>query len=605
MLLALWLVSSLRDAITSHFLLLWLLSLICIVVTGYWLGRKSLFLLPRSSQPVLGSERAPLDVGALVFFGLFLVFYITMMLYKEDFAFLDNDQLTDFSVSGRALPAPIWPAEGRFFPLAFQEFNVLRFLTRSPAGYQLLAAVQLLICLLVLSAVLRQFRLRYRLMLLSALMLAPSFSMSFTGLVYPERNVLFWLALLMFCFEQYSKTRAPGYFVASLVGVHFALYYKETLVLFIVASAASCLLVGFYREPSVRSSWPKFCSENALSLSLLAVCAVYVAFFLATMAPWSSAYVAEHQQRVRSVLQTYLVIDWLPWLLLTVFLWRVLRRAPYQKGLDPLWDSLAVGALAYFFSILALRLISGYYLAPVDLVALIYLGRLALSALPAAPKVRIALLVTAFVCLVAHDGAYSSFRIVERKSLILASRQLADFLGNYLQGATGQTVRLYFPYATGHQLLTLSAYFKYRGLPLAQVSSANPKKGPELLVESPAEFTSNRCTEYGVYTCLHADRANPGALVIVMPDDHVTMSDVGNVATNAALLFRLRPPKCCDSRTSWLRLLYVISPEFAATGLSDHWPELDVFEMKPGAVPDPLTGTYRGQIRPPPTWPTL
>jgi hypothetical protein len=576
------LTSGLPDAVASHFVLLWLLSLIVIAICGYWLSQRSTSILPRLSRSARVLPVTSVDVAALILFGLFLAFYVSVILYKEDFAFFDNDQFTDFSVAGRALPPPIWPTEGRFFPLAFQEFNALRFITRSPVGYQLFAVVQLLVVLLVLSAALGGFRLRYRLLLLSALMLAPAFSISFTGLVYPERDVLFWLAIMLFCLQRYSKTSSAVSFVSCLICAHFALYYKETVVVFIAAFAISYLLFHLCSEISAdRQSWRKFAKENVLYFGLLAVCAAYVTFFLAAMHSWgNSSYVAEHQQPIGSVFKTYLVIDWMAWLLLAVFLFRLVRWLSDKDELDPPWDSLAVGALAYFFAILALRLISSYYLAPVDLVAFVYLGRFALTVLPTTAKLGRALGGTVFVCLLVHDAAYSSFRVIERKSLIVESHRLADFLEGYLPKATGSAIDLYFPYATRHQLATLSAYLKYRGLPIAQSGFAKPSTGPQFIIESPAEFTANKCVEYSVYRCVHGDRPRPGALLVVMPDDHVDMGDVRELARNSTLLFRLDPPACCSSKSSSLRFLYVISPEFAATGLPEHWLQLDIFQAR-------------------------
>lgn len=574
-----YLTSPFRDFIAAHFFLLWLLCLLGIAVCGYWLSLKSVSAVSSQAESCTHHLRlTPADVACLSFFGLFLVFYIAMILYKEDFAFFDNDQLTDFSVAGRALRPAIWPAEGRFFPLGLQEFNALRFITRSPIGYQLFAVVQLLIVLLVLSFVLREFRIRHQVLVLSALMLAPAVSISFTGLVYPERDVVFWLAILLFCLQRYSKTRTPEYFVACLVCAHFALYYKETVVILVAGFAACYLLFQLYGGSRENNGARRFFRQNALYFSLLAVCAVYVGVFLATMFPWGRrSYVAQHHQPIGSVLQTYLVIDWMPWILLAGFLFRFVRWLDQTERLDALWDSLALGALAYFFVILALGLISGYYLAPVDLIAFVYLARLAFSWLPRAREPYVTLAASALVCLLIHDAAYSSFRIIERKSMIMTSRRFADFLQSYSLDATKPTIDLYFPHATGHQLATLSAYMRYRGLPLAETGLPNKRSGPQLRIEGASEFAGNRCMEYSIYTCVHADTPTPGALIVVMPDDFVRMSDVSQLARNSVILFRLKTPQLVATN-SWLRLFYVISPEFAATGLPEHWLQLDIFQ---------------------------
>src|SRR5215467_10959794 len=189
----------------------------------------------------------------------FLAAYIVLIFYKEDFAYYDDDMLTDFSVQGRNFLPPVWSALGRFYPLADQEFNLLKFITRSPAGYHALVALQLVVLVAVLFVVLRAFQVRYRVLILIAVMVMPSFLIPFTGFVYPERNVLFWLAVMLLCLQAYSDTRARIYFVGCLVATHFALYYKETVVLFIVAYAVTQLLLQLSAaRRSGQVSWLEF-----------------------------------------------------------------------------------------------------------------------------------------------------------------------------------------------------------------------------------------------------------------------------------------------------------------------------------------------------------
>jgi hypothetical protein len=47
-----------------------------------------------------------------------------------------------------------------------------------------------------------------------------------------------------------------------------------------------------------------------------------------------------------------------------------------------LWDGLAVGGVACFFGYLFLGMFSHYYLAPVDLIAVLYVGRFAILSWP-------------------------------------------------------------------------------------------------------------------------------------------------------------------------------------------------------------------------------
>lgn len=158
-------------------------------------------------------------------FVLFTALFIAIIFYKEDFNYYDDDQLTDFSFQGRMFPPWIMPDMGRFVPIWLQEFNILALITKSPAGFHSFAVTQLLVLVLVLFAVFKELKFFYRVLTVIAVMLVPSVVISFTGLMPCERNILFWLAILVFCIHSYSRTKAPIYFAGCLIATQFALYY--------------------------------------------------------------------------------------------------------------------------------------------------------------------------------------------------------------------------------------------------------------------------------------------------------------------------------------------------------------------------------------------
>jgi len=522
---------------------------------------------------------SPADGIAAILFLLFLIFYIAVLFYKEDFAYYDNDQLTGFSLQGKPFPPPVWPNVGRFFPLAFQEFNILRFITRSPLGYHSFAVVQLLILLCALFIILGEFRIRYRLLVLTMAILAPSFVIAFSDLIYPERNVLFWLAIMLFCLQGYSRTNGRTHFIGCLVATHFALYYKETVVLLVIAYAATRLLLqprdfrlaGF-------TTCRVFARENVLSIGMLVVSGIYVAFFAAVLLPQKSfSYVGEHHAALGSVLLAYLQVDWLPLVLLVVLSIRLWRFTFSNDHLDPLWDSLGVGAIAYCVGILALRLNSGYYLAPTDFIAILYLATMSAVWLSKPTKVRLSVVAIAIVCVLLQEVAYSSFRIIERKSLITTKHELADFLENYQPTANGSTLELFFPYSSGYHLMELSSYLAYRGFRVAG-QDATTANGPSIVIEGREQFDGNRCVQYRDYACVHRETAPTGALIVVLPDDNVSMNDVEAIGENSVLLLSLNPCTFCTGEGSAFKLLHVISPEFSSRPLPEHWLQLHVFK---------------------------
>ena len=581
---------SLHQAIelfTTHLLFLWLFALVLVAVLGLFLSNHRQPLFPRgpyrdSWDRLAGFQRMNLtDRISVIVFLAFLTLYIALIFYKEDFAYYDDDMLTDFSVRGRNFLPPVWSALGRFYPLADQEFNLLKFITRSPAGYHALVALQLVVLVAVLFVVLRAFQVRYRVLIVIAAMVAPSFLIPFTGFVYPERNVLFWLSVMVLCLQEYSRTRARIYFVGCLVATHFALYYKETVVLFVVAFAiAQLLLQHFVTRRSGPVPWLEFVKENALPVGMLGVSAIYLVFFLVTMLPhWAFSYINGLREPLISVLLADLQIGWLPSILLVVLVLRFGLFLFSSGQLDPTWDPLAAGALAYFLGVVSLRINSGYYLAPVDLFALLYLARMSLLWLSRASRLQISVVAIVFLSVLLHDVAYSSFRMVERKGVITTKSQFAEFLRGYLLSKSGGgNAELFFPYADGYRLMGLSSYLKYKGLPLEGQLPPGSEAAPRLIITGREKFVGSQCVNYRDYTCIHAERPAPGALIVVLPDDDVSMSDVQRVAKDSHLVFSANACAACTKPNSWFRSLHAISAEFSVKPLPEHWLQLSVYQ---------------------------
>jgi len=571
---------------TSHFLLVWLLFLGLIVVCAFLLGSRPPDSLSSGlSQRGVSDGRVRLrsrlsltDGISAIALLLFVAFYIVLIFYKEDFAAYDDDQLTDFSLRGQSFPPPIWPSAGRFLPLGLLEFNLLGLITKSPAGYHSFAVAQLIILLLALVVVLGGYKFVCRVPILIAVTLAPSFVLSFASLICPDRNVLFWLAIILLCLYGYSKTKGRIYFIGCLVATHFALYYKETVVVFVVAYAGAELLLQSYlgRRTGYRS-WQELARENSLQVGMLAVSGIYVVLFLVAMLPHPScSYIVAKRVALSSVILGYLQLDWLVFILVPVLILR-LGWFVFCKGeLDPMWDSLAIGAVAYFFCLVALRLYMPYYTAPVDLIALLYLARVSLSWLLKPTKLRISVVTAVFVCVLLHNAAYSSFAIIENKNFIAAKRQFAGFLGSYGPQASRSTVELFFPFADGYRLMELSAYLRYKGFRLDGQRVASSEAGPDLVVKGREGFANNRCVAYRDYACIHADSARDDALIIVLPDDRASMADVEEIGKHSVLLFSAKTCGFCSRPGSWLRLLHAIS-YFSEGELPEHWLRLDVF----------------------------
>ena len=571
--------------LTSHFLLVWLFFLVVVVAGGLLLStvRDPIAFSSLRQHASDNAARVQLQFSAgdgisLILFCLFAMFYMSVILYKEDFCYYDDDLLTEFSVQGKNFGPPIWNGD-RFFPLSDQEFNLLRFVTRSPFGYHSLVVVQLAILIVLIFLILKDLKVRYRCLVTAAAMLAPSFLIPFMGFVYPERNVLFGLAILLLCLQGYSKTRSRLYFVGCLVATHFILYYKETAVLFVVAFAASRAILQTYRARGggVRS-WGHIAAENALSIGFLGVAAIYTVLFLVVMLPHRNfSYIAATQHPLGSVLAVYLQFDCLPFLLLGVFLLRLGRCLLWQMELDPLWDSLAVGAIAYFIGILALRINSGYYMAPVDFIAVFYLAHMARLWLRKPVPVRVFSIAGIVIAFMSQAAVYSSARAIERKGTIAAKAGLAEFLENYLPEVHNDSVELFFPYSNGYHLMGLSSYLNYKGFRLEGQGDSGSKTGPKIIFKGRERFVDNKCIGYRDYSCIHAEDPSPGALVVVLPDDSVSIDELRGIAKDFPQLFYMDCP-VCTAHPRLFNLLHAISAEYSLSPLPGHWLQLHVFQ---------------------------
>ena len=571
--------------ITSRLLLVWLFFLGLVVVCALLLGSPPDSLSSGLShrgvsdgRMRLRSRLSPTDGISAIALLLFVAFYIVLIFYKEDFAAYDDDQLTDFSLRGTSFPAPVWPGVGRFFPLGHQEFNLLRFITKSSAGYHSFAVAQLIILLLALVVMLGEYKFVYRVPVLIAATLAPSFVISFTWLICTERNVLFWLAIMLLCLYEHSQTKAGIYFIGCLVATHFALYYKETVVVFVVAYAGAELLLQSYlgRRTGYRS-WQELARENSLQVGMLAVSGIYVVLFLVAMLPHPSySYITMKRVALSSVILGYLQLNWLVFILILVLILRLGSFVFCEGQLDPMWDSLALGASAYFFCLIALRLYMPYYTAPVDLIALLYLARVSLSWLLKPTKLRVSVVTAVFVCVLLHNAAYSAFSIIESKNFIAIKSQFAGFLRSNAPRVSSSTVELFFPYADGYRLMELSAYLRYKGFRLAGQKDTNSEAGPGLVVEGREAFANNRCVDYRDYACIHRDSARDGALIIVLPDDKASIAEVEEIGKNSVLLFSTETWGVRSRPGCWLRLLHAAS-FFSERGLTEHWLRLHVF----------------------------
>jgi len=354
------------------------------------------------------------------------------------------------------------------------------------------------------------------------------------------------------------------------------------VVVFVAAYAITRLLLeGCQAWRAGRRSWRSVAADNHLELALLGLSIVWALLFVTAMYPGTTfSYVVTRQKSLSHVLLRYLHNDWLVPILLGVVIVRF-KRFLFSRGeIDPLWDSLAVGALAYSFSILSLRMFALHYMAPANFIALIYLAYMSRAWLLKPTQMRVAIVAIALGGLLLHDVAYSTFRVTERKGTIAAKSQLAEFLKSYVSTNKGDAVELYFPYASRYSLMELTAYLRQKGFHLAGQSLGGPEVGPALVVTCGEVSSLNR--SYSDYRCVHADRAQAGALIVLLPDDPVPRDGVEDIRKHAVSLLSVGPSQTCTKLWPWFRLTWLIYPPLWLRIFPPHWLRLDVFQESLG-----------------------
>jgi hypothetical protein len=280
----------------------------------------------------------------------FLASYIALTLAWEDFAYYDNSFFTLGPLKGHSVGLPIWREEGRFFPLGFQEFNLIRHFTDTITGYYVLPIAQLLIFACILLMLDDELSIATRATLAVLALLTPSILISFSGLIFPERNVLFFLACLVLSVKRFEQTQSTAWAVAAAVCAQIMIYYKETAFLLLLGFAAGRLLL---RCRNARHAgwdydrlWDK---EGRLDLCLAGLAVLFLLYYFGVMGFHQNMhYASVRRQPLVETLLAYVRLDLLAWLFVAAVVGRIYLILSHRGSPLPLWDGLAFGGVACF-----------------------------------------------------------------------------------------------------------------------------------------------------------------------------------------------------------------------------------------------------------------
>jgi len=515
-------------------------------------------------------------VAALTLLSLFLACYIAETLIWEDFAYYDNSMFTVYTLRGHNISPSIWPQIGRLFPLGYQEFNIIRHFTRTAVGYHILPIIQLLILSCLLLSLDDELRIRARAGLAAIALITPAILISFGGLIYPERNLLLSLALLALFVKRFEETQSSVCAMCAAVSAQIMLYYKETACLLLLGFAAGRLILRCRTADEARWDFSRLTDEESrLDVCFSVLALLFLLYYGAVMFPHLNfQYAVQARRSLAEVLFSYLKQDLLAWLLVATVISRVYRILRHKGAPLLLWDGLGLGGVVYFAAYLFLRMFSGYYLAPVDFIAVLYVGRLAILSWGKTPQWGrvVAFSLLSFVLI--QDISLSAFRVFERKNVIHAKAEISRVVETQHGIAGGSVQRLFFPFASPYVVMEFTSYLSYRGVPMEEVAGGywGNRGIKDVEVVSPAIARDGLCITSRPFVCHAGSRPGKGDLVIVLPDDDASLAEVTAYREPGELLFSYAPyPLMAPWMDVLVRRLHIASPLFAHRALPDRW----------------------------------
>jgi hypothetical protein len=529
---------------------------------------------PRSASTATVRWAMPRPTRSLVFAMLALVafmsIYAYVMIYHDDLVGIDYAQLT----AQQFVEMPIWPHNGRFFPLAFQEYNLISLLGRSATHYHVFSILQLVVVLICVFHILDTLPHWLRCLVMLFIMTLPSFVNSFFGLIYPERDIIFWLCLWLVCLRSFYRTANPTAFYGALLTAQFMLYYKETAFLLVGGFAAGRLLVTAWQSPDGTGGWfTRFVKTHALESAHLSLCALFLAVYLLAIASrietsYANPGVAGTTlAALRSRIESDLLFD----ALVIAFVWRLIAVLSTKRTFDPFWEPLAAGAITYALAYVALGLVKDYLMAPVHVVAAFYLARLAYDTLRSRSRMVVASVVVLLAWVVQGNLAEGAYYLLSRKEFVDGNVQLELFLKSYARSRDRANLALYFPQPGGFQLMEFSAFLRFKGFRSTDDSVTTASGETTFVVKSPHRYPDDRCHASQPFRCVHTRTAEPGDLVVFLPGRHVSARELQTLKSHANEIFHYRPRASAIKRA--------LSALVPADRLTDRPTDAYVFEM--------------------------
>ena len=416
--------------------------------------------------------------------------------------------------------------------------------------------------------------------------LSPAILISFSGLIFPERNLLLFLACFVVSVKRFEWTLATRWAIAAVVCAQIILYLKEPafVLLFVFAASRLSLRCGMVAGWRFDQLWVR---ESRLDLGLICLSVLFLIVYFGFVGFGRMDYNLAYRVPFVDVLLGYTRRDFGPWLLLAALVGRIYLMLRHRSAPCLLWDGLAFGAVAYLLTYVYLGMFSGYYLAPVDLITILYIGRIAVLSWSKIGRGRKIAIVALGSIIFFQDALGSTFFVFVRKDIIQAKAEIASAVRAQFEHRIQNDVRLFFPFAHGYEIMEFGAYLNYRGVPVDGATDDAPLFLDKVTLAKSTNGTSDersdqdgRCIDYCAIRCELVSGPAPSDLVIVLPTDIASRLQVSMYREKGKLLLYSQPLLPIPN---WFHSLFVyINGQFP-----DRWMDASVTKWTQSSSEDP------------------
>ena len=340
------------------------------------------------------------------------------------------------------------PKNGRFFPFAFLDLLILMKISTSPYLFFSVNAILFVIFCVIYIKILELSNGKSALnsAIVALVSLSFGFVTVFFGICYPEKVQIIWLSIFMLCSfcvirdlsrDSYKDSGKSNRFtqIFGILSLNIALYYKEPTFAAAFAFGVVLLIYAIQNHTHKLKKYALYIICSALLYALLYVLLVLVFNEI------SSLYTKNVEgtilrEFVGCVLNDSLVI----FAVGGILLYRIYAVLIKKARIEPFFDGLLAGSLAYFSVFVALKMYAPYYILPcfvLGMPALLYFSRKYFHNL----FIKICLILGLFGFFTQNlpSGIY---KMIDLKAQGVQYHRTLDFTASYLKA--NQNAEIYF-----------------------------------------------------------------------------------------------------------------------------------------------------------------